>query len=115
MPRIPSRKLPSCSVFATNVSSDAITASQGGGPGNGHRGQMSSLSRKEAIARSAPAITLSAAALLVMFAAAAFELAAETRNDTAHGTGSGLNWGNTSLPGPCGFPICPEGRLAANV
>jgi hypothetical protein len=86
---MPVRRLPSCRVFATNVSSDAMMDNHGGGPGHGQRGQMSSLSINDAIDASAAAMIRCAADLSDMYSAAIFELAADTRNPTDHGTGSG--------------------------
>jgi hypothetical protein len=59
--------------------------SQGGGPGYGQRGQMSSLSINPAIAWSAAVAIRCAASLFVMWAAATFELTADTRNATEKG------------------------------
>jgi hypothetical protein len=87
---MPVRRLPSCKVFATTVSWDAMIDNQGGGPGYGQRGQMSSLSIKFAIVASAAAMICCATTLFVMLAAASFELTADTKNATDHGTGSGL-------------------------
>src|ERR1700722_13407557 len=94
---MPARRLPSCRVFATKVSSDAMIDNQGGGPGYGQRGQMSSLSRNPAIAWSAVAMICAAAVLFVMLAAAAFELTADTKNATDHGPGSGFSGASSSL------------------
>jgi hypothetical protein len=110
------RRLPSCRLFANSVSSDAMIDSQGGGPGQGQRGQISSLSMNAVIEAFVAAMNCSAAALFVMFLAASFELSIATKNATDHGTGSGLSrdpsCGSTSFVGsthPSGVP-CTRGR-----